>query len=387
MPTINQHFNGQNPLSYLGVVAFEPTDFIAKSRDPLTTDFRNVFLGTWWLNTNTNNLFYLANLNNNVATWIKLFTTSTLTTITGDTGGAVGPDSLSNINILGASSITIDGSPSSHTLTLNSSTVPIQYITDSGTATPSAGILNIVGGLNINTVGSGNTVTIKTPSLSEGVVYANSSGVYTSLSKGTNGQTLIGSTGSTPAWANITSTGGSITITNGANSINLEATTPPSGTTVAFSAYANATVTNVTGDNTQYFYVCNTKYFDIGSNYNAGTGIFTAPSNGDYFFTATCSLASSTGAGSQTDYGYFGFFTSTSVDYIVYRGGTDIEINIFSPFNNFELCGSILIPMTAGMTIKPYVTVLIRTGMAPKVVNVVGGTGLLTSFTGFRLNT
>jgi len=40
---------------------------------------------------------------------------------------------------------------------------------------------------------------------------------------GTDGQLWIGATGAAAAWANITSTGGSVTITNGANTINLEA--------------------------------------------------------------------------------------------------------------------------------------------------------------------
>lgn len=42
-------------------------------------------------------------------------------------------------------------------------------------------------------------------------------------SAGTDGQVWIGATGAAAAWANITSTGGSVTITNGANTINLEA--------------------------------------------------------------------------------------------------------------------------------------------------------------------
>lgn len=43
-------------------------------------------------------------------------------------------------------------------------------------------------------------------------------------SAGTNGQLLIGGTGVSPAWANLTSVGGSVVITNGSNTINLEAT-------------------------------------------------------------------------------------------------------------------------------------------------------------------
>jgi hypothetical protein len=65
--------------------------------------------------------------------------------------------------------------------------------------------------------------------LSTGVVQTNSSGLLSS-SNGTNGQVLIGG-GTAPAWANLTSSGNTITITNGANTINLETTNPASGIT------------------------------------------------------------------------------------------------------------------------------------------------------------
>jgi hypothetical protein len=57
------------------------------------------------------------------------------------------------------------------------------------------------------------------------IVVNGNAGTFTEtieLINGTDGQLLIGG-GAAPAWANLTSSGGSITITNGVNSINLEA--------------------------------------------------------------------------------------------------------------------------------------------------------------------
>lgn len=69
-------------------------------------------------------------------------------------------------------------------------------------------------------------------------------GHLTSLSVGTNGQVLLGSTGANPAFATLTSTGGTVTYTTGASTLNIDgttATTTQSGvTTLATNAEAIA---------------------------------------------------------------------------------------------------------------------------------------------------
>lgn len=42
----------------------------------------------------------------------------TIDTITGNSGGAVGPDGSDNINLLGSGAITVSGNPATHTLTI-----------------------------------------------------------------------------------------------------------------------------------------------------------------------------------------------------------------------------------------------------------------------------
>ena len=52
----------------------------------------------------------------------------------------------------------------------------------------------------------------------------------------------------------------------------------------AFSAYFSSTASNVTGDGTIYYIVYDTELFDQNSDYNSGTGDFTAPVTGKYVF-------------------------------------------------------------------------------------------------------
>lgn len=209
MAKIDQRLNGLNPLSYLGFDAAQPTGIIIKDRDPLATDYRNVALGSWWLNTATNGLFYLASLRNNMASWINISSSSSgiltltansggpvsptlgninivgdgttiqvagfpgssslvvsalgtnlISSLTGNTGGAVFTTA-DNINLIGAGAISVTGNPGTSTLTIaQGGTVASSFPTDSGTAIPSGGILNVLGSNGLSTQGVGNTVTV-----------------------------------------------------------------------------------------------------------------------------------------------------------------------------------------------------------------------------------
>ncbi len=125
-----------------------------------------------------------------------------------------------------------------HTLNLETSgSTSNSFVTNSGTATPSAGVLNVVGGTNITTSGSGSTVTINlaatipvslggtgdTSLTAHGVLVGEGTSAVAVTAVGSNGQVLIGATAADPAFATLTSTGGTITFTAGANTLNLEA--------------------------------------------------------------------------------------------------------------------------------------------------------------------
>lgn len=88
---------------------------------------------------------------------------SVVLTLTGNTGGAVGPDGGGNIDVVGdGSTVNVVGNPGTNTLTISADTsVATQYTADSGAAVPVANNLNIFGdSASILTSASGDTVTI-----------------------------------------------------------------------------------------------------------------------------------------------------------------------------------------------------------------------------------
>ncbi len=82
-------------------------------------------------------------------------------TLTGNSGGAVGPDGSDNIDFVGATPLTVVGNPGSNTLTINTNgLLTEQYTTDNGIATPDAGNINVLGEGPITTSGTSSTITI-----------------------------------------------------------------------------------------------------------------------------------------------------------------------------------------------------------------------------------
>lgn len=145
---INQRLNGLNPLSYAGVNASQPPQFVTKATDPTPNDSKNFYLGTLWLNTATEAVWMLVSLAGNVATWVMITgAAGSILTLTGNVGAAVGP-TLGNVNVIGDGvGVFVGGNPGTSTLTISligGGVAAQSFPTDSGTATPnSSGVLNI----------------------------------------------------------------------------------------------------------------------------------------------------------------------------------------------------------------------------------------------------
>jgi|SRR5271165_4312872 len=392
--------SGLNPLAYMGVEPTQPPQLVIYDFVPTVNDYRNFNLGTLWLvyPSNAQTLWMLISVADFQATWVQLWPNG------GGGGGATEFPTNSGtaievggvLNILG-DGVAVTTSGAGNTVTITAlGDIGTTYVTNAGDAVPSAGILKIFGGTNINTSGTSNVVTVNLDDsitlagnlvvegfgiidvglgltfATDGVLQVDNTGVV-SATNGTNGQVLIGG-GTAPVWNNITSTGGTVTITNGPNSINLETEGGggPAGT-VCFAAYQPSDLFIVPNQDSHAFpiwpYVFGTLApMTITENEGAafypgdGTGtaaVFTAPVNGNYFFSVTVAISGGRSLGGaalrlQGFINYARIITPTMV-----YGDTDFaSINVGATIDNATYSVDAVVPLTAGQQVTFDVAVL-----------------------------
>ena len=146
-------------------------------------------------------------------------------------------------------------------------------------------------------------------------------------------------------------------------------------TTCIFSAYNSSTDSNVTGDGTLYTVIFDTELVDSASAYNNATGIFTAPTTGNYMFSTSLRIDGLLSG--HTEGG--GFFTGSARDNRFYVG----NLGAFAASGVIDFSGSFIIPMTAGDTMS----VQFYAANATKVVDVVGNASpnIWTIFSGYLI--
>lgn len=180
---------------------------IVAQRAPSTADQAEE--GTTWINETDNEVYMLSSYTNGSAGWLNL------------AGGAGVFDSIEATT----GNITADVG--------DIFAVAGDIIAGAGDITAATGAVNAASGayntLNVGAGGidAGGTFTLAAEP--DGVLLTDNTGLITAT-QGTDGQLLIGATGAAPVFANLTSSGMTITITEGANTINLD-TAGAAGTT------------------------------------------------------------------------------------------------------------------------------------------------------------
>lgn len=138
-----------------------------------------------------------------------------------------------------------------------------------------------------------------------------------------------------------------------------------------FRAYPSADIPNVTGDATTYQLILNTAEFDTTTSYNTGTGIYTIPKTGYWFFYLNVLCTGLTA----------GVHASSQVN--ILSGATVISgFFILATHTVVSLTTSCVTYQAAGAQISANVTVLGGT----KTVDI-GSSAGLTSFGGYLINT
>lgn len=259
----NRLSQGLTPLSYEGVRPESSILVFSNDRKPTIND-TTFLLGTLWIDRTYDETWILVDLSRGIATWRILAspsafpmvftcnysyavpssgvlnfigdgtvtTSGALDTLTINVGQGtdgqvlIGADSGAMVlaNITEGSGVTITNGPNSILIEDNGGGGIASLDSDSGSAAPAGSNIQIAGGTNITTSAAGDTLdidldnnvaiagTFKIASFGVGVLQTDFTGVVSSNTD-TNGKVLIGADMFPPAWAEITSPTGSISIT------------------------------------------------------------------------------------------------------------------------------------------------------------------------------
>jgi len=114
-----------------------------------------------------------------------------------------------------------------------------------------------------------------------------------------------------------------------------------------FSAITDTTKTNVTGDGTSYTIIYDAELYDVGSDYDVATGVFTARRSGYYVFDASVRLENLVGGSTDAQFS----IVTTDGSYLLYKGALSKD-----SANQFSMSGSITTYMDAADTASVVVT-------------------------------
>lgn len=263
---MSSQFPSYNPTGYFGTNFTNPGQNYFERRDPLPTDIKYV-VGSRWINTVSNTFWVLGSVVNKVANWV----------VCG--GGALAVQELlmDDANLV---------SPVAGVIALT------------GDSTQGISTSMPVGGTAEITVANSAAAqkgVVKTNSVVHGVLLGGATQeLITSTTAGTSGQ-ILQSAGAAadPTWTTATypatTTSGQVLLSSATNvvssSAHITATTAGAVTMPlqsGASAYLNNDIANQTGNGDDAIIVFDAEDYDIQSEYNTATGIFTVKTAGIY---------------------------------------------------------------------------------------------------------
>ncbi len=230
-------FIDRSTLTYPATNSFPVRKWLDPLRDPVSGvsgDFRQFQIFDIWINDLADRAWIMVDRTATSGTWVQMGAGggTGILTVTGDSGGAVGPDGANNINLLGGTNVTVAGNAGLNTLTVTlGGAIASSFPTMAGTAIPAAGALTITGTGGITTSGAGSTVTI-TAGATVPTTFTEDAGSATPAANNLN---ILGAAGITTSGA-----GSTVTITAGA-------TIPTTFTADAGSATPAANNLNILG--------------------------------------------------------------------------------------------------------------------------------------------
>lgn len=127
---------------------------IVAKRNPVASDRAEV--GTTWVNEVANKSFVLTSVVDNQATWVETDGSAAATTFDGDSGSATPSGGV--LNIVGSTGITTSASGNTVSIAVTGAEAS-SFQADSGTAAPLAGVVILAGAGTVATSATGNTVT------------------------------------------------------------------------------------------------------------------------------------------------------------------------------------------------------------------------------------
>lgn len=392
---------------------------VLKTVDPTTSDYLYP-LGQIWGNTTSHSFFMLINVSGTTATWDVVAGPSLadISTITGNSGGAVTGDGSGNVNLLGSSGqVVVTGNPGTNTLTISlagGGTAVDSFAPDTGTnpVVPTAlGLVNVKGQSTpnvsgIQVTGGTNLLSLSMFSPFEGDFTFNQSNTSSTssvkvlvnnadTSHSSSHAQFIASVGSTSSgdpslifsdqthnWSFgiHTGTSGNVQIcpSSSLGTPNWAMTTAGVRTLPlqpVFRVYLSANQTNATGDGTLFTIPFDSALSNVGSYYNLSTHVFTIPATGNYYFQGNIQISNIdvTHTSSQGD---IRTGANVSLQTIFTVNPAAVRTNS----NNMHLSGGGVFPYTAGDQVVLNISVF----NGAKTITVVSGSNT-TTFSGYLI--